>query len=59
MTKTVERALFENTPEIQHFAELSQKNNVIDRELYTKYDVKKAAKKNMRIILRSLQRQEW
>ena len=41
MTKTVERALFEITPEIQHFAKLAEKNNVIERELYTKYDVKK------------------
>ena len=29
MTKTVERALFEITPEIQHFAELCEKNNEI------------------------------
>lgn len=41
MTKTVERALFEITPEIQHFAKLAEKNNVIEKELYTKYDVKK------------------
>ena len=41
MTKTVERVLFEITPEIQHFADLCEKNNVIERELYTKYDVKK------------------
>ena len=41
MTKTVERALFEITPEIQHFADLCEKNNVIEKELYTKYDVKK------------------
>ena len=41
MTKTVEKALFEITPEIQHFADLCEKNNVIERELYTKYDVKK------------------
>jgi len=41
MTKTVERALFEITPEIQHFAELCEKNNDINRELYEKYDVKK------------------
>ena len=41
MTKTVEKALFEITPEIQHFADMCEKNNVIERELYTKYDVKK------------------
>ena len=41
MTKTVERALFEITPEIQHFADLCEKNNVIEKELYAKYDVKK------------------
>ena len=41
MTKTVERALFEITPEIQHFAELCEKNNAIEKELYAKYDVKK------------------
>ena len=41
MTKTVEKALFEITPEIQHFADLCEKNNIIERELYTKYDVKK------------------
>lgn len=41
MTKTVERALFEITPEIQHFAELCEKNNEIQKNLYAKYDVKK------------------
>jgi len=41
MTKTVERALFEITPEIQHFAELCEKNNGIEKDLYAKYDVKK------------------
>ncbi len=41
MTKTVERALFEITPEIQHFADLCEKNNAIERDLYAKYDVKK------------------
>lgn len=41
MTNTVERALFEITPEIEHFSELCVKNNAIDRGLYTKYEVKK------------------
>ena len=39
--KSVDRALFEITPEIQHFAGLCEKNNAIDKELYTKYEVKR------------------
>ena len=31
------RALFEITPEIEHLAELCEKNTAIDKELYTKY----------------------
>ena len=30
------QTLFEVTPEISHFAELCEKNNAIDKELYTK-----------------------
>ncbi len=41
MAGSVERALFEITPEIQHFADLCNENNVIDKELYTKYEVKR------------------
>ena len=41
MTNNVERALFEITPEIEHFAELCVKNNAIDKELYTEYEVKR------------------
>ncbi len=41
MPNSVERALFEITPEIQHFAELCEANNVIDKELYVRYNVKK------------------
>lgn len=41
MTNNVERALFEITPEIKHFAELCVKNNAIDKELYTEYEVKR------------------
>lgn len=41
MSGSVERALFEITPEIQHFADLCNENNVIDKELYTKYEVKR------------------
>ena len=36
-----DRALFEITPEILHFAELCEKNNAIDKELYAKYEVKR------------------
>ena len=41
MTNNVERALFEITPEIEHYAGLCVKNNAIDKELYTKYEVKR------------------
>lgn len=41
MTNNVERALFEITPGIEHFAELCVKNNAIDKELYTEYEVKR------------------
>ena len=41
MTNNVEKALFEITPEIQHYSELCIKNNFIDKELYTKYEVKR------------------
>ena len=39
--KSVDRALFEITPEIQHFAGLCDRNNAIDKDLYTKYEVKR------------------
>lgn len=41
MPNSVERALFEITPEIQHFASLCEEKNAIDRELYVEYNVKK------------------
>ena len=41
MAKTVDEALFEITPKIQELADLSEKNNAIDKDLYTKYEVKK------------------
>ncbi len=41
MEKNVEKTLFENTPEIKKYAKLSEKNNAIDRDLYTEYDVKR------------------
>lgn len=37
----IEKKLFEITPEIEHFAELCETNNSIDKELYTKYEVKR------------------
>ena len=41
MTKTIEEILFENTPEILELAELTEKSNEIDKELYFKHDVKR------------------
>lgn len=41
MPNSVERALFEITPEIQHFAALCEEKNAINRELYVEYNVKK------------------
>lgn len=41
MAKNVEHALFEITPEIAQLAQLCEDNNAIDKELYTKYEVKR------------------
>ena len=41
MARKGEFVLFEVKPEIEHFAELCNKNNAIDKELYTKYEVKR------------------
>ncbi len=41
MEKRSEFSLFEITPEIEHFAELCSQKNEIDKELYTKYEVKR------------------
>ena len=41
MARKGEFVLFEVTPEIEHFAELCNKNNAIDKELYTKYELKR------------------
>lgn len=41
MTRRGEFALFEITPEIEHFAQLCEEKNAIDKELYTKYEVKR------------------
>lgn len=35
------QALFEITPEIERLSDLCEKNNAIDKELYTKYEVKR------------------
>ena len=39
MSKKNKYVLFEITPEIEHFAELCEKNTTIDKELYAKYEV--------------------
>lgn len=41
MANTTDRILFDITPEICELAELCNKANVIDKELYTKYEVKR------------------
>lgn len=41
MTAVREDVLFNITPEIEHFAALCDKNNAIDKELYSKYEVKR------------------
>lgn len=41
MANTVDRTLFDITPEILELAELCSQANEIDKELYTKYDVKR------------------
>lgn len=41
MSQFVPKDLFEITPEISHLSEICEKNNAIDRELYTKYEVKR------------------
>lgn len=41
MAKNKEYALFEITPEIEHFAKLCEEKNAIDKDLYTKYEVKR------------------
>lgn len=40
MEKKNKYALFEITPEIEHFAELCEKNTTIEKDLYSKYEVK-------------------
>lgn len=41
MEKKDKYALFEITPEIEHFAELCEKNTTIEKDLYSKYEVKR------------------
>lgn len=41
MAKSVENTLFENTTEIERLAKLCEECNEIDKELYTKYEVKR------------------
>ena len=41
MEKDLAKTLFEVTPKIKQLADLCEKNNAIDRELYTQYDVKR------------------
>ena len=38
---SIEQILFDISPEIRRLAELCEKNNEIDKELYTKYEVKR------------------
>lgn len=41
MANSIDQALFEITPKVKELAELCEKNNAIDKELYTKYEVKR------------------
>lgn len=41
MTNSIDTALFEITPKIKQLAELCEKNNAIQKDLYTQYEVKR------------------
>lgn len=41
MANSIDKVLFEITPKIRQLAELCEQNNAIDKELYTKYEVKR------------------
>lgn len=41
MANSIDKVLFEITPKIQQLADLCANNNAIDKELYTKYEVKR------------------
>lgn len=41
MANSIDKVLFEITPKIQQLAKLCEQNNAIDKDLYTKYEVKR------------------
>lgn len=41
MKKDIDNIFFENTPRIQELARVCEENNAIEKELYTKYEVKR------------------
>lgn len=41
MTNSLTEVLFENTPKIKELAKICEEKNAIDKELYTKYEVKR------------------
>ena len=41
MQKDIDSLIFQNTPKIMELAQKCEENNAIERELYTKYDVKR------------------
>ena len=41
MQRDIENIIFENTPKIQELAHICETNTAIDKELYTKYEVKR------------------
>lgn len=41
MGKSVSEALFDITPQIEELAKKCEENNEIEKELYTKYEVKR------------------
>ena len=44
--KTIQETLFDITPEIEALAQMTYENNAIDKELYTKLDVKRGLRDN-------------
>jgi len=41
MAKNIDNIIFENTPRIQELAAKCERNNAIEKELYTEYEVKR------------------
>lgn len=41
MQKDIDSLIFQNTPKIMELAQKCEENNAIERDLYTKYDVKR------------------